>query len=610
MTNIVKMEEANNLCLVCSCPPPDSKKHNLNYGAKTCMGCKIFFKRGQNENTRAKFKCKQQNPGYCDVHFEINQKERCKMCRYLKCLYIGMDPFKVREGHEREKYTRNNLYCFEEAKKKKLMRVILHENEASIKQVQLDRSIMEFLVFGHVEEVQWTFEHTKTFLMAMDLHSQRMLEMTLKLKLYQSICQGDQKLLSQKNLVLFQQYNFARYFFASQSGKPQLTWLFGFDPVNQIGNLKTKKTLQRSFMEINAYGQIIPYNWLIANNIFCKCFEAIGLHYHFPSYFNPLIGLYILLSIDHWSGDQRSALTEPSKVESLKTVLEDILLLEWNEQGDDSTLDLGQLDTFIKTLDVMWHVCRYHNRECKYIISETTSTICSILENEWTNESQTLWKNAFATHQMNDEIVEWHIDMSQNIFHHLDKRRDNFIQLTVLRLHTIMKHFGHFRLDLKALQTICMVWSVKLCSGLPNLKEQMAWLMGEVSVKNSEDYFQISSMPTVRLLGLVQSSGNFVKRKHDQFRFLEIVDKLLKFFTNDEVLHLFLMSLLFDNAESRALQEQYHYLLVKKLNMDCERYGAETGNHALNILKSYTNEYVEITIRFLGEAFANVDLNK
>ena len=462
MTNIVKMEEANNLCLVCSCPPPDSKKHNLNYGAKTCMGCKIFFKRGQNEKTQAKFKCKLQNPGYCDIHFEIDQKERCKMCRYLKCLDVGMDPAKIKEGHEKEKYTRNNLYCFEESKKKNLMTVILKENETSIKQVQLDRSIMEFLVFGHVEEVQWTFEHTKTFLMAMDLHSQRMLEMTLKLKLYQGICQEDQKLLSQNNLVLLQEYIFARYFFANQTGESQLTWLFGFNPVDIVGNITTKKIQQRSFMEINAYGQIIPSTWLIANDIFSKCFEAIGLHYHFPSYFNPLIGLYILLSIDHWSGDQRSALTEPSKVESLKTVLEDILLLEWNEQGDDSTLDLGQLDTFIKTLDVMWHVCRYHNRECKYIISETTSTICSILENEWTNESQTLWKNAFATHQMNDEIVEWHIDMSQNIFHHLDKRRDNFIQLTVLRLHTIMKHFGHFRLDLKALQTICMVWSVKL----------------------------------------------------------------------------------------------------------------------------------------------------
>ena len=99
-----------------------------------------------------------------------------------------------------------------------------------------------------------------------------------------------------------------------------------------------------------------------------------------------------------------------------------------------------------------------------------------------------------------------------------------------------------------------------------------------------------------------------MKRKHDQFRFLKLVDELLKYISNDEVLHLFLMSLLFDNAESRALQEQYHYLLVKKLNMDCERYGAESGNHALNILKSYTNEYVEITIRFLGEAFANVEL--
>ena len=603
------MEEANNLCLVCFCPPPDSKKHHiLNYGAKTCMSCKIFFKRGQNEKTKAKFKCKQQNPGYCNVHFEIDQKERCKLCRYLKCLYVGMDPLKVREGIEKEKYTRNNLYCFEESKKKKLMTVILHENEASIKRVQLDKSFIEFLVFGHVEEVQWTYEHTKAFLVAMEIHSQRMLEMTLKLKLYQSICQEDQKLLRQKNLVLFQQYNVARYFFASQSGKPQLTWLFGFDPINQFVNSKTKKTRQRSFMEINAYGQIIPYNWLIANNIFCKCFEAIGLHYHFPSYFNPLIGLYILLSIDHWSSEQRSALTEPSKIESLKTVLEDILLLEWNEQGDDPTLALGQLDTFIKTLEVMWYVCRYHAGETKYVINETSSTICSILENEWTNESQTLWKNAFAAHQIDDEIVEWHRDMSRNIFHHLDKRRDNFIQLSVVRLHTIMKHFGHFRLDLKALETICMVWAIKLCSGLPNLKEQMAWLMGEASVKNSEDYFNVSSMPSVRLLGIIQSSGNFVKRKHDQFRFLKIVDELLKYITNDEVLHLFLMSLLFDNAESRALQEQYHYLLVKKLNMDCERYGAESGNHALNILKSYTNEYVEITIRFLGEAFANVEL--
>ena len=610
--DFVKMEEANNLCSVCFCPPPDSKKHHVfNYGAKTCMGCKIFFKRGQNEKTQAKFKCKLQNPGYCDIHFEIDQKERCKMCRYLKCLDVGMDPAKIKEGHEKEKYTRNNLYCFEESKKKNLMTVILKENEASIKQVQLDRTIMEFLVFGHVEEVQWTFEHTKTFLMAMDLHSQRMLEMTLKLKLYQGICQEDQKLLSQNNLVLLQEYIFARYFFANQTGESQLTWLFGFNPVDIVGNITTKKIQQRSFMEINAYGQIIPSTWLIANDIFSKCFEAIGLHYHFPSYFNPLLGLYILLSVDHWSGDQRSALKESQKVQSLKTVIEDVLLSEWNEKGEDPTMAFGQLDTFIKTLDVMWHVCRYHqDGERKYVINETSSTICSILEHEWTKESHKLWKDAFVTYQITDEIVEWHKDMSQKIFPHLDKRRDSFIQLTATRLQGIVSHFGDLKVDLHALQTICMVWAVKLCCGCPNLKEQISWLMGAASVKNAEDYFEIASMPPVNLLDIFQASGNFVKRKHDQFRFSQLCEELLKMIEDDEVLHLFLMSLLFDNEKSRPLQDQYHYLLVKKLSVNCERYGAETGHHALNILRSYTNDYVEIATRFVEEAFANVDLNK
>lgn len=58
------------------------------YGVRTCEGCKGFFKRSVQKNT--KYVCS----GNGDCVIDKRRRNRCQYCRYKKCLEVGM----VREG--------------------------------------------------------------------------------------------------------------------------------------------------------------------------------------------------------------------------------------------------------------------------------------------------------------------------------------------------------------------------------------------------------------------------------------------------------------------------------------------------------------------------------
>lgn len=58
------------------------------YGVRTCEGCKGFFKRSVQKNT--KYVCS----GSMDCIVDKRRRNRCQYCRYKKCLEVGM----VREG--------------------------------------------------------------------------------------------------------------------------------------------------------------------------------------------------------------------------------------------------------------------------------------------------------------------------------------------------------------------------------------------------------------------------------------------------------------------------------------------------------------------------------
>ena len=245
-----------NICLVCSSPPKPGTQHHSHYGAICCMSCKAFFKRIRDEAVNKsgsesclKYKCKKKDPGSCNTHYQISTKDKCKECRYLKCIGIGMDPNQICAGDLRHKFTRNNLYCFAKSPKinevkegqgrdlSQMMTKIVNAYEASVAEVQLSKDMVEFIFEGHLNGTEWTSEYSKAVLRAMDMHPRSLALMASKLTFFQeSICKEDQHLLLEENLPLFYQYILGRYLM-DKGGSTQLSWLLAADAEKTFGNM-------------------------------------------------------------------------------------------------------------------------------------------------------------------------------------------------------------------------------------------------------------------------------------------------------------------------------------------------------------------------------------
>ena len=174
----------------------------------------------------------------CTTYLSVSKK-KCKHCRYLKCLSVGMDPSKIKSGEERQKYTRKNLFCF---KKKDLspdddqevdlnnrMNQIVHAYKKSLSKIgSADSNLIKFLVSGHHNQTFWTQRHTQALLTAMNIHPRSIMDMTAMLDFFQLIDKEDQMLLFHNNSHLYYQYIFSRYIMADV-GSAQIAWLIGSD---------------------------------------------------------------------------------------------------------------------------------------------------------------------------------------------------------------------------------------------------------------------------------------------------------------------------------------------------------------------------------------------
>ena len=173
------------------------------------------------------------------MHYLSMAKMKCKHCRYLKCLSVGMDPSRIKSGEERQKYTRNNLFCFkkkdlspdddQEVDLKNRMNQIVHAYKKSLSKIgSADSNLIEFLVSGHHNRTIWTQKHTQALLTAMNIHPRSIMDMTAMLDFFQLIGKEDQMLLFHNNSHLYYQYIFSRYIMADV-GSTQIAWLMGSD---------------------------------------------------------------------------------------------------------------------------------------------------------------------------------------------------------------------------------------------------------------------------------------------------------------------------------------------------------------------------------------------
>ncbi len=91
----------NRVCQVCGDQAKKDKIFHSHYGGTCCKSCKAFFRRSVREDQE--YYCKRN--GGCIVNIE--NRIKCKSCRYDKCLYIGMNPSQVLiDEQDRARFTK------------------------------------------------------------------------------------------------------------------------------------------------------------------------------------------------------------------------------------------------------------------------------------------------------------------------------------------------------------------------------------------------------------------------------------------------------------------------------------------------------------------------
>ena len=362
------------------------------------------------------------------------------------------------------------------------------------------------------------------------------------------------------------------------------------------------ETQQRTFEEINQWGQVIPSRKFVALDIYTRCIEAINQHFQYPSFFSALIGHLIFLSTDHWSLAQKAALKNPGLVQCLQEQADSIILLGWNINNTDPRVGIAQLDTLVKTLATMSHMAQVGSSQNGEEINEISSNICSILENKWIEESFVRFQSNSRKHQWSAEIIHCFIQMSKNNFSNYLNISGSLVDLVYKRYSSLLATFGDFKLNMTKFQRLLMFAALKGHS-YESLKGQLAWNTGSLDPSAIFDHFNVGTLPVVSLYDTFNSTGAFVHKKREALRFKAVSDNLMKFARNEDVAHLFFMTLLFNSDETRHFQNQYQYLLVKKLAEHRRFLGADSGDSALCLLENLFGEYITLADRFIAEHF-------
>ena len=330
-------------------------------------------------------------------------------------------------------------------------------------------------------------------------------------------------------------------------------------------------------------------------DIYARCIEAINQNFQYPPFFSCLIGYYALFATDHWTEVQKSSLKDPALIKDLQRQAEDIILLGWNNRNTDANIGIGQLDIMIKTLDIMNQI----NSSTGEDITDTSSTICSLLENQWIEGSYKRIKEHFRANQFSSDLIKCTIQMSQGNFTLYANARPSIDQIYKKRFENICDGFGNVEMNMRNFQTL-LVFCGLTGESFKNLKQQMAWFMGSENPLAAHDELAMDDLPVLSMYNMLLCSGGFRKRKDDQLRFKEVSKDLVKFVSNEEISHLFFMTILFNSDGTRSLQNQYEYLLVKKLAEFKHLFGASNGDQALCSLRSLFAEYISLSEKFFA----------
>ena len=205
------MDIREKICQICLEPSHGTKKHHRHYGSICCLSCKSFFRRCHRHNIAQHLFC--EHNGRCDV--TLYNRTKCKKCRYERCLQAGLTE------SECEKYSQIKQ-CYGQKN--------LSLDGPSNNRIPNFDPIFQELAFLHYnfEVPEWTKQHTKCFLYAIQILSKKFREFALQDKDFKSLCAEDQDMLLMKNSKLINLLYIAKYL-AGVTGEDQLQALSGDD---------------------------------------------------------------------------------------------------------------------------------------------------------------------------------------------------------------------------------------------------------------------------------------------------------------------------------------------------------------------------------------------
>ena len=352
----LKMTAPRN-CGICQAPPPRSaKSHFKHYGALCCFSCKAFFKyaidkelidaTGQYNLRGIQAKCRGNPYGKCNVNFEV--KHKCWECRYRKCVDQGMDKSLIKQGSERQKFTRKKLTGFKKGDAcDARLQILTKAYESSFEKVIQPNKLTKGLQVGHQPGVEWTWEHSQALLQVINLHSNVIVNMVLNHSEFKTLVSEDQNILVENNAKLFKHYILARYCIQSESSTEvvsQLSWLLG--PASG----QTIDLCAKDFSEINKFAQFIPHDNHDMMDLFKRCLKTIKFDFQYPPIYTGIVGYLTILSTEHWDDNTKKSLKGLEQINKLKTQAEELLC-----QGLHNTTNHCKL---VDSLKIMSFVCK------------------------------------------------------------------------------------------------------------------------------------------------------------------------------------------------------------------------------------------------------------
>ena len=630
-------------CSVCDCPPPGKNKNHLShYGAISCFNCKAFFKYCQDkgfvsEDGQIKYKCKKKTPGICSTHYQAKTKDKCKECRYLKCLAQGMHRSLILQGDNRKKFTRKHLHGFKKKVKAvkaapaacplmttgsssndnvlQRMKQVIDAHQESLDEIFVDFALMRQLFHSHFLRTEWIEENSRALLKMLTMHASNLSYMMSKLEFFSELNMQDRVKLIERNAHLYINYIMARYFAATE-GISQLSWLFG-SKADEILDVEDLMDIQeRSFYEANQWGHIIPLNKTKRLTIFSNCIEAIHHNFLYPQFFNGLLGYFIILTTDHWSFRDRNELTDLPKIIGLHQQSKEMMYLGWNTVNKSECckgVGFEQLQNLIETLHAMSIVCDPTSHLIESYDQPITNEVCTILENNWIASSTKIMKKTFQEHQIDPNWIQIFFEGCHNKFDSFQSVLLDGVRLHKKRFEIIIQRHGAAGINFHPynLQQALMFLYV-ITNSFQQVGGHINWIMGtdHLDLLNG-NHTALATLPNWQIYQLFNSLGAFVHRKSAALKFQELIEELMTFVRIDyDVAHLFFMSLLTrDETRRSPFQLQFEKMLVKKLAQHSQVFQVQSGDDALCKMKSLFLEYITLSARLSTDTAETMSKN-